>query len=641
VGADNGVDVFDRTRWRHFGRPEGLIWDDTNAFLAAGDGAVWIGTSRGLSRFQPQAVPPPSIPPQVVFTAVTAAGAPLDLDGHAVPWNRRSLQIRFSALTYADESGVMFRYRLGGDGASWQETSQRELNFPSLPPRRFTLDVMARNGQGAWSAAPARLSFPVQAPWWMSPWLAGGMVLSLVVLARLAWWHRMHRLVAERRALEEAVKERTRELATEKALAEQEKAVVDQQKREIERLLDQTQEISRHKSEFLANMSHEIRTPMNGVIGMTNLVLTTQLSEEQREYVETARLSADFLLTVLNDILDFSKIEAGRLDLSPVDFSLKDCLEQTGRMLSLQIANKKLNYSQSVADDVPDRLVGDPDRLRQILLNLVGNAIKFTDQGGISVSVRRKPTGETGADADGVTLLFAVNDTGVGIPADQQGLIFDAFRQADGSTTRKYGGTGLGLAICSRLVEMMGGTIGVESEPGKGSTFHFSARLRVVINTPAEVDEQTRKLAAAVKSFSPEQVTSLRILLAEDNPVNQRLATKLLEKRGHQVTVTATGRGAFQRVQDETFDVVLMDVQMPDMDGLEATALIREWEKNRRRHTPIVALTAHSMKGDRDRCLAAGMDNYVTKPFDVARLIEVVEATARLRPHENPTPIAG
>jgi signal transduction histidine kinase/ligand-binding sensor domain-containing protein/ActR/RegA family two-component response regulator len=627
VGTDHGADVFDRLRWRHFGRSEGLIWDDCNAgaFLAGEDGAVWIGTSRGLSRFEPQPVPPPSVPPQVVFTSVMAAGTPLELDGNAIPWNRRSLQVRFSALTYANESEVVFRYRLGGD--AWQETSQRELNFPALPPRVFTLEVMARSGQGAWSATPARLSFPVQAPWWLSPWLAGGAVLSLVGLARLTWWHRMHRLEAERHALEEAVLERTRELATEKARAEQETAVVDEQKREIERLLDQTKEISRHKSEFLANMSHEIRTPMNGVLGMTNLVLTTQLTDEQREYVETARLSADFLLTVLNDILDFSKIEAGRLDLNPVDFSLQDCLEQTGRMLSLQIANKKLDYSLSVADDVPARLVGDPDRLRQILLNLLGNAIKFTDEGGISVSVRRR----LAADADGVTLLFAVRDSGVGIPKDKQDVIFDAFRQADGSTTRKYGGTGLGLAICSRLVNMMGGTIGVESEPGKGSTFHFSARLGVVTGTPAEADEQARKLATAVAAFKPEHLTNLRILLAEDNPVNQRLASKLLEKRGHRVTVTATGSGALQRVQQETFDVVLMDVQMPDMDGLEATALIREWEKNRGRRTPIIALTAHSMKGDRDRCLAAGMDTYVTKPFDAARLIEVVEATARLK----------
>jgi signal transduction histidine kinase/CheY-like chemotaxis protein/streptogramin lyase len=642
AGTDHGVDVFDHTRWRHFGRSDGLIWDDcnTNAFLAGEDGAVWIGTSRGLSRFEPQAVPPPNLPPQVVFTSITVGGTPLDLTSDAgVPWNRRPLQIRFAALTYANESDIAFRYRLGGDDTSWQETTERELSFPALPPHIFTLEVMARNGEGAWSVAPAKLSLQVQAPWWESAWFAGAMVVLLMVLARMILWRRTRRLVDERRTLEEAVKERTHALATEKARAEHEKAVVDQQKQEIERLLDQAKEVSRHKSEFLANMSHEIRTPMNGVLGMTNLVLATQLSEEQREYVETARLSADFLLTVLNDILDFSKIEAGRLDLSPVDFSLKDSLEQIGRMLSLQIANKKLEYSLSVAEDVPDRLVGDPDRLRQILINLVGNAIKFTDQGGVSISVRRQATVEVSAHPDGVTLLFDVRDSGVGIPKDKQDVIFDAFRQADGSTTRKYGGTGLGLAICSRLTEMMGGSIWVESEPGHGSTFHFSARLGVVTGASVEIDEQTRKLAAAVTAFNPEPVTNLTILIAEDNPVNQRLASKLLEKRGHRVTVTGTGSGAFQHIQDEIFDVVLMDVQMPDMDGLEATALIRDWEKSRGRRTPIIALTAHSMKGDRERCLAAGMDTYVTKPFDAVRLIEVVEATARLQLKDASAPV--
>jgi len=510
---------------------------------------------------------------------------------------------------------------LGGEDAAWQETTERELNFPMLPSRVFTLEVMARNGQGVWSAAPAQLSFQVQMPWWTSRWLWGGLIVSVVALARLMWRHRIHRLEAERRALEEAVEERTELLATAKARAEQETVVVDQQKREIERLLEEAKEVSRHKSEFLANMSHEIRTPMNGVLGMTNLVLATKLNEEQREYVETARLSANFLLTVLNDILDFSKIEAGRLDLNPVEFSLKECLEQPGRMLSLQIANKKLEYLVTVEEDVPGQLVGDPDRLRQILLNLVGNAIKFTDHGGISLSVSRAPA------ADGATLLFAVRDSGVGIPADKQDLIFDAFRQADGSTTRKYGGTGLGLAICSRLVALMGGSIWVESEPGRGSTFHFSARFGVVTEMSG-AGESVNKLAKAIVADSGPG-TDLRILLAEDNPVNQRLASKLLEKRGHHVTVTATGRGALERIQDEVFDVVLMDVQMPDMDGLEATARIREWEKSTGKRTPIIALTAHSMKGDRDRCLAAGMDTYVTKPFDINRLIEVVESTAR------------
>ena len=297
----------------------------------------------------------------------------------------------------------------------------------------------------------------------------GGLIVSLVGLSRLLWRHRMRSLEAERRALEEAVEERTQALAAAKARAEQETAVVDQQKREIERLLDQAKEVSRHKSEFLANMSHEIRTPMNGVLGMTNLVLATELTEEQREYVETARLSADFLLTVLNDILDFSKIEAGRLDLNPVDFSLQDCLEQIGRMLNLQIAKKKLDFSVSIADDVPVANGRRSGPLAADSAEPVGqrHQVHRTGRNLAWLSGASPPT-------DGVALLFAVRDTGVGIPADKQELIFDAFRQADGSTTRKYGGTGLGLAICSRLVALMGGTIWVESEQGRGSTFYFT-----------------------------------------------------------------------------------------------------------------------------------------------------------------------
>jgi CheY-like chemotaxis protein len=294
-------------------------------------------------------------------------------------------------------------------------------------------------------------------------------------------------------------------------------------------------------------------------------------------------------------------------------------------MLSLQIANKKLEYSVTVAEEVPARLVGDPDRLRQILLNLVGNAIKFTDQGGISLSVSCARTAPTAPAADGVTLLFAVRDSGVGIPADKQDLIFDAFRQADGSTTRKYGGTGLGLAICSRLVALMGGSIWVESEPGRGSTFHFSAHFGVGTETSTAA-ESVGKLAEAITA-GPEPGTDLRILLAEDNPVNQRLASKLLEKRGHRVTVTSTGRGALERIQDETFDVVLMDVQMPEMDGLEATRRIR-CQFPAGGGPQVLALTAHAMIGDRERFLAAGMDGYLGKPVQLAELAAALAALA-------------
>jgi streptogramin lyase len=365
VGTDHGADVFDHSHWRHFGRADGLIWDDCNpnAFLASEDGAVWIGTSRGLSRFEPQAVPPPSIPPQVMFTSVMLGGTPLDPDGEMeVPWSRQPLQVRFTALTLTNESGVAFRYRLGGDGASWQETSEGQLNFPSLPLRLFMLDVMARNGQGVWSA-PARLSLEVQPPWFASPWRASVLVLSLAGLARLLWKRRMRRLEAERRALEEAVEERTRELAAEKARAENEKSVVDRQKHEIERLLDQAKEVSRHKSEFLANMSHEIRTPMNGVLGMTNMVLATELTESarvRRNGAPLRRLPAyrsERYSGLLQDRSRASGPESCRL-FAPglpgparAHAGLADRQQEAG---VLRVGRRRC----------PDRLVGDPDRLR-------------------------------------------------------------------------------------------------------------------------------------------------------------------------------------------------------------------------------------------------------------------------------------
>ncbi|MFK3738556.1 two-component regulator propeller domain-containing protein [Massilia sp. TN1-12] len=653
VSSSSGLHRLDPASggWRNYNSADGTIegaYFDASA-LRAPDGTLYFGGNNGMTAFDPRALHDNLIAPRAVITGLQIFGRPWQ-DAHPGllpgPIERLSgitltpadsvFSLEFSALHFAAPGRNRFAYRLAGFDQDWigVDAGKRFATYTNLDPGKYTFQVRAANKDGVWSDSAASLEVTVLPPYWKTWWfrtLCGLLVLGIGYgLFRV----RVDGLRRQKDLLEQQVGARTEKIEQQNRLLERQTEELRDQQRQVRRRTDElalanaalqeneerlyqakqrAEDATRQKSEFLANMSHEMRTPLAGVIGMLGFALRDgMLKESTREQILRGQANAQSLLAIINDLLDFSKIEAGKLTIENIDFALDDAIEQVVTLFEEQAGAHSVGFAVHLDDDLPRFVVGDPTRLRQVLVNLVGNAFKFTDSGTVTVRVERRRADQL--DADGRNMIrFSVEDTGIGIEPDALPRLFQQFEQADATTTRRYGGTGLGLAICRQLVELMGGTIAAASTPNVGSTFSFVLPLADGEQPPVVQDAPREP-----------HTHRLRVLCAEDYPTNQIIVRMLLEELGHQVDVVENGMLAVAACARTRYDLILMDGRMPEMDGASATRLIRAGGPLEApvldQHLMIVALTANVSEEDRNRYLACGMDAFLTKPIDDTQL---------------------